>query len=75
MQANSKHILLAFQTFQNTYLAKHLRLLDSAHTKIVYTRFKDCMIFSTYQQNSQLTFTSSKLAQEAVEQEVKYTQS
>ena len=33
------------------------------------------MIISMYQQNSQLTFTSSKLAQEAVEQEVKYTQS
>ena len=60
---------------QNTYLAKHLRMLDSAHAKIVYTIFKDYMIISTYQQNSQLTFTSSKLTYETVEQEAKYVQS
>ena len=39
--------------------------------KTAYTIFKDCMIISSYQQNSQLTFTSSKLT---VEQEVKYVQ-
>ena len=39
--------------------------------KIAYTIFKDCMIISSYQQNSQLTFTSSKLT---VEQEAKYVQ-
>ena len=33
------------------------------------------MIISTYQQNSQLTFTSSKLTLETVEQEAKYVQS
>ena len=44
-------------------------MLDSAHKKIAYTIFKDCMIISSYQQNSQLTFTNSKLT---VEQEAKY---
>ena len=33
------------------------------------------MMISTYQQNSQLTFTSSKLTQETIEQEAKYLQS
>ena len=33
------------------------------------------MIVNTYQQNSQLTFTSSKLTQETVEQEAKHVQS
>ena len=61
IQASSKHIPITFWNLQNTYLAKHLRMLDSAHAKIVYTIFKDYMIISTYQQNSQLTFTSSKL--------------
>ena len=44
------------------------------HKKIVYTIFKDSMIISTYQQNSQLSFTSSKLTKETVEQEAKYVQ-
>ena len=61
IQASSKHSLITFWNLQNTYLAKHLRMLDSTHTKIVYTIFKDCIIISMYQQNSQLTFTSSKL--------------
>ena len=43
--------------------------------KIVYTIYKDCMTIKTYQQNSQLTFTSSKLTQEIVEQEAKYVES
>ena len=55
--------------------AEHLSCqtpLDSTHTKkIAYTIFKDCMIISMYQQNSQLTFTNSKLT---VEQEAKYVQ-
>ena len=33
------------------------------------------MTIKTYQQNSQLTFTSSKLTQEIVEQEAKYVES
>ena len=39
--------------------------------KIAYTIFKDCMIISSHQQNSQLTFTNSMLT---VEQEAKYVQ-
>ena len=59
---------------QNTYLAKHLEMLDSTNIKkTVYTIFMDCRIISTYQQNFQLTFTSSKLAKET-EQEAKYLQ-
>ena len=46
-------------------------MLDSTHTKIAYTIFKDCMIISSYQQNSQLIFTNSKLT---VEPEAKYVQ-
>ena len=45
------------------------------HIEIVYATFKDCMIISTYHQNSQLTFISSKLTYETVEQEAKYVQS
>ena len=33
MQANSKHILIAFWDLQNTYPAKHFVILDSTHTK------------------------------------------
>ena len=66
---NSKNILIAFWNLQNTYLAKQLRMLDSTNKKIAYTIFKDCMIMSSYQQNSQPTFTNSKLT---VEQEAKY---
>ena len=62
---------MPFENLQNTYLAKHLGTLDSTHKKIAYTIFKDCMIISSYQQNSQLTFTNSKLT---VEQEAKYVQ-
>ena len=56
--------------------AKHLSCQTSPDArfytkKILYTIFKDCMIFNSYQQNSQLTFTNSKLT---VEQEAKYVQ-
>ena len=53
----------------NSYLAKHLGMLGSTYKKTAYTIFKDCMIISSYQENSQLTFTNSKLT---VEQEGKY---
>ena len=53
----------------NSYLAKHLGMLGSTYKKTAYTIFKDCMIISSYQENSQLIFTSSKLT---VEQEGKY---
>ena len=46
---------------QNAYLAKHLWMLDSIHKKIIYAVFKDSMVISMYEENSQLTFTSSKL--------------
>ena len=46
-------------------------MLDSRHKKTAYTIFKDYMIISSYQQNSHLPFTNSKLT---VEQEVKYVQ-
>ena len=50
-------------------------MLDSTHTEdIVCTVFKDYMIISTHQQNSWLTFTSSKLTQETAEQEPKHVQ-
>ena len=59
-------------------VAKHLSCQPPLHStytkKIAYTIFKDCMIISIYQQNSQLTFTSSKLTKETVEQEVQYVQ-
>ena len=55
----------------NSYLAKHLGMLDSTYKKIAYTIFKDCMIISSYQKNFQLTFTNSKLTEE---QERKYVQ-
>ena len=45
------------------------------HKKIVYTVFKDYMIISTYQLNSQLILTSSMLTKETVEKEAKCVQS
>ena len=53
----------------NSYLVKHLEMLGSTYKRIAYTIFKDCMIISSYQENSQLTFTNSKLT---VEQEARY---
>ena len=44
------------------------------HKKIVYRIFKDFIVINMYQQNSQLTFTSSKLTEETVEQEAKHVQ-
>ena len=38
IQANFKHILIAFWSLQNTYLAKHLWMLDSTHKKL-FTRY------------------------------------
>ena len=32
IQANSSLILIAFWDLQNTYLAKHLQMLDSTHS-------------------------------------------
>ena len=55
----------------NSYLVKHLEMLGSTYKRIAYTIFKDCMIISSYQENSQLTFTNSKLT---VEQEARYVQ-
>ena len=72
MKANSKHVLIAFWNLKNTSLAKHL---DSTQKKIAYAIFKDCMIISRYQWNSQLTFTSSKVTLKAIEQETKYVKS
>ena len=71
MKANSKHVLIAFWNLKNTSLVKHL---DSTHKKIAYAIFRDCMIIS-YQQNSKLTFTSSKVTLKTIEQETKYVQS
>ena len=62
-----KNVVIFIPTYSNCLLkfAEHLSCktpLDSTHTKkIAYTIFKDCMVISMYQQNSQLTFTSSKL--------------
>ena len=40
----NKHNLIAFWNLQNTYLAKHLWMLDSTHKKIVYAIFNYYMI-------------------------------
>ena len=45
------------------------------HEKKFNAIFKDCIIISMYQQNSQLAITSLKLTYEIVEQEAKYVQS
>ena len=59
IRANSKHNLIAFAEHLSCQTPQDARF--DTHTKIVYTIFKDCMIIGTYQQNSQLTFTSSEL--------------
>ena len=46
MQANSKHILIAFWKLQNTYLAKHLGMLDSTHTKKLFIEYLKISLLS-----------------------------